>query len=385
MKLMKKIIKQFTKLSNPIAFLIIILALGNIAFAQTKSKGKSCPIKKKATKKTNKNYKKAEKKRVNVFPTTNLNTNFSFANKLNFNSYVSIISEKSIKVHPRAYVTLCVTKGNVKVNGWNRNEARIFVKGTKKTPIGFEIREKSSKDKTPLWVQVVGYDKNKRSGRHFNNCLSGDIELDVPKGASIKIQNTKGESETTVDSVRIAKVEVLGGDIYLNNIADRINANTFQGGVTVRNSSGKMALTTTTGNIVAHNTHSHEIGDYFKAKTRSGAITLQSVDQKEVESSSVSGSINYVGRIRDYGKYDFDTTNGSINLAIPKSSSCQLVMAYGGAFESELPLNDLFKERSGSLVFLRAKMGKGKANLNLKSFNGTIRIREKKQSVLASF
>jgi DUF4097 and DUF4098 domain-containing protein YvlB len=295
------------------------------------------------------------------------------------------VVEKSILVHPKVYLSLCVLQGKIKVNGWKRDEVRAFVKSKKDLQIGFKIRERDYKEKKPVWVQILGYNPKENDETNYNTCLSGEIELDVPENASITIENNKGQSETTIDSVRVAKVEVLGGDIYLNNISDRIDAQTYQGGVTVRNSSGKMFLSTTSGNIIAHNTFSSEIGDYFKAKTRSGAITLQSVEQKEVESSSISGSINYIGTIKPFGQYGFNTTNGSINLAIPINSSCQIIAAYGGSFQSELPLSDIFKERTESLVFLKGRIGKGEANLNLKSFNGTISIREKKESVLAGF
>ncbi len=291
----------------------------------------------------------------------------------------SDIAEKSILVNPKVYVSLCILQGSVKVNGWKREEVRVFVEGIRNDQISFEVRERNRTDKNPVWVQVLGKNTTDKSETGFNVCLSGDVELDVPENASVKIENHKGESETIIDSVRSAKVEVLGGDIYLNNVSEMIDANTYQGGVTVRNSSGKMSLTTTTGNIIAYNTFSSDIGDDFRAKTRSGAITLQTVEQKEIEVSSVSGSINYVGNVKPFGKYTFNTTNGSINLAIPKTSSCRMIVAYGGAFQSELALEDLFKERTGSLVFLKGKMGKGEANLNIKSFNGTISIREKKE------
>lgn len=383
--------QKFLNLSRPIVFtmIFILMAFGGFAIGQTKSKKKdyNCKDKKKHLsefKSRSKNKitrpRKISKAKSETKSTPN-SVRFNFSN---FNRKSSF-TEKSIWVHSKAYISLCVLRGKVKVNGWKRNEARVFLQGSRRSKIGFKVREKSSKDGKPVWIQVLGYNPKKEVGTNFNTCLSGDIELDVPTNASIRILNTKGESETSIDSVREARVEVLGGDIYFNNIAKRINALTFKGGVIVRNSTGKMSLQTTTGNIIAHNTKSGDIGDYFKAKTRSGAITLQSVDQKEIESSSISGSINYIGNIRAYGRYGFTTTNGSINLAIPANSSCRLIAAYGGSFRSELPIKNITKDRTSSLVYLKGIMGRGEANLNLKSFYGMIRIQERKRSVLANF
>src|SRR5438128_9018948 len=36
-------------------------------------------------------------------------------------------SEKSIKVDSNVNLSLCVTQGTIKVNGWNRSEVRVFV------------------------------------------------------------------------------------------------------------------------------------------------------------------------------------------------------------------------------------------------------------------
>ncbi len=391
---MEIFIKQkLHKLTHPIAFtmIFILLALGGLVFGQTKSsKEKECKDKENAEKKADKVEKekpavkwveRATAPRVANAPKVNRNR-FRFRT---FSVGGEYVDERSIAVHPKVYVSLCVLKGSIKVNGWDRDEARVFVRNSKKTKIGFKVREKDRKQNLPVWIQVSEYNPNAEAESVENTCLSGEIELDIPQNASITIENSKDESETTIDSVRAAKVEVLRGDIYLSNIADRIDAQTYQGGVTVRNSSGKMFLSTTTGNIVAYNTDSSEIGDYFKAKTRSGAITLQSVEQKEVESSSTTGSINYIGNLKPFGKYDFYTTNGSINLAIPSDSSCQIIAAYGGAFQSELPLKEISKEKTESLFYFKGKMGKGEANLNLRSFNGTISIRERKESVLAGF
>lgn len=358
--------------------ILVLLVLSGLVLGQNRSgKEEECPEKKRRAK-TVKTVRPAPAVRV-------LNGNFTRAAGTGFGYSPAggVYDERTMAVNPKVYVSLCVVQGSVKVNGWDRDEARVFVVGKRRNGLGFKVREREWKNKQPVWIQVLGFDPGTEAETADNTCLSGDIELDLPRNASVTIENSKGESKTTVDSVRAAKIEVLGGDIYLNNIADRIDARTFQGGVTVRNSSGKMFLTTTTGNIVAYNTGSSEIGDYFKAKTRSGAITLQSVDQKEVESSSISGTINYVGNISSGGSYGFSTTNGSINLAIPAETSCYIVAAYGGSFQSELPLTGLVKERTESLVYLKGKIGKGEANLNLRSFNGAITIRERKGAVLA--
>ncbi len=317
-----------------------------------------------------------------------IQTIFAFLILANFAVAQSQI-EKSIDVHSKnVLVQLCVSEGKVKINGWNRSEVRAFIKDGEN--LGIKVREKNSLDKKPVWIDVIGYDSEKpftsRNGgeKSFTNCLAGEtIELDVPYYADVKIEGRTGE--TSVDKVRTAKINVIDGDISVSNVAKSTEAHTHQGSITIRNSGGEMSVSTTTGNIIAYNTESRETGDYFKAKTRSGAVTLQSIGQKEVEASSVSGSLNYVGEFANYGKYGFSTTNGLINLVVPVNSSFRLTAAYGGAFQSELPLADVQKNRTDSVVFLTAKVGEGDANVTVKSFNGTISIRKKDDKLAKLF
>lgn len=229
-----------------------------------------------------------------------------------------------------------------------------------------------------MWVEILGYEPDTPRGE-TDKCLTGDmIELDVPEGANVTIKGLS--SETSVERVKTASVEIVGGDIYLDSISERIEASTQQGGVTVNNSTGKIALSTTTGNIVAYNTEPVEIGDFFKAKTRSGSLTLQSIGQKDVAASTITGSINFLSEIKNYGKYDFTTTEGLINVVVPDASSFWLTAAYGGRFISEFPIKIITEDKSDSTFRLTGRVGKGEANLSLKSFSGTIQIRKREGS-----
>jgi len=56
-------------------------------------------------------------------------------------------SERSIKVDSNVNLSLCVTQGTIKVNGWNRNEVRVFVQDGSK--FGFKVQLKSPKTGDP--------------------------------------------------------------------------------------------------------------------------------------------------------------------------------------------------------------------------------------------
>ena len=283
------------------------------------------------------------------------------------------VSEKSIAVSEKVNISICIREGQVKVNGWNRNEIRAFVNQGK--GVGFSVLEKS-KDKKPVWVKILGYDPKKESEYSREECVSGKvIELDVPFGATVNIKS--GESKTTIDSVAKVFVKNVGGDIFLNNIPNGVEARTYRGNVTVKNSGGSMTLETTNGNIVAYDASSEEIGDAFRAKTNSGAITLQKIKYRETEVNSNSGSINFVGEILNGGQYYFGSANSLITLVLSDKSSSKVVAFYGyGNFESEIPMKDIKRDEDSKLKSLSGTMGSGEALLNFKTVTGKIFIKK---------
>lgn len=279
-------------------------------------------------------------------------------------------AEKSIAVDEKIKLQFCVSEGNVKVTGWDRNEVRVFI--NEGSQIGFNIIQSREKTKKPVWIAALGYEPSKDKGKRVDECLSGDdIEIEVPHNATVNIKSRS--SKTKIDSVRKVNIKNIGGGIFLNNIAEGIEAATYEGDVTVEKSSGAITLESVSGNILAFDVHAGEIGDVFKAKTSSGLISLQDIGHRQLEIETNSGSIKFNGAFAEGGQYGFGTTNGAIKLIIPPDSSCKISASYGfGVFASELPLKNVVKSQSTSVKNLSATLGDGDCTLYLRTYNGAI-------------
>ncbi len=284
------------------------------------------------------------------------------------------VSERSIKVDPGVNVWIpCVSRGSVKINGWNRNEVRVFVDGGNK--FNYTVQEKSPQSGDPVWVKVSGVQPKGRFGP-VSECIWGDdIEIDVPANASV---NLKGQETTIrVDSVRKAEIKVVGGNISLRNVANGIGAYSGQGDITVEASRGSISLESTTGNILVFEAGPSEIADWFKAKTNGGTISLQGLTHRQVEVNSISGSVNFSGTIRTGGSYNLRTSRGSIRMAIPIAVSSKISATYGyGTFKSEIPIDIATENTSpGPIKTIVGTFGKGgDAIIRLASNNGSIAI-----------
>jgi len=283
-------------------------------------------------------------------------------------------SEKSIKADSQIIVELCVNQGKVKVNGWNRAEARVYVSDGNK--FVFNVREKSAKTGDPNWVKVIGSDTSKGMYPKGECISANEIDIDVPINATI---NLRGHEITTdIDSVRKVEIKIAGGQISLRNIANGITAYAGQGGITVEASTGPMLLDSTNGNIVIFEARPAELGDIFRAKTTGGTISLQGLEHRQVEASSISGSVVYGGQIRNGGSYSLTTNKGSIRMSLAINASFQMQATYrAGNFNSELPIKLQTENiQEGPIKTIVGKLGTGDASIKLTTNNGSISIRK---------
>lgn len=284
--------------------------------------------------------------------------------------------ERSLAVDGRVNVGMCVLTGNVKINGWDRNEIRIFVKDG--SNLNLSVRQKDAKSGLPVVIGVTG--KYPEGGKHkdkvTSECIWGnEIEIDVPRSAAVTVKGQ--EMSVSIDSVRKAFVKNIAGNISLRNILAGVDAGTYEGDVTVNDSGGAINLENASGNILAFNVKPGEIGDIFKVKTSSGKLFLQEVEHSQIEAGSISGSILFSGKLTAGGEYRFSTSNGLIGVTIPADASFTIVASYGyGNFFSEIPLKVITQNNVGGSKVVTATAGTGDANLNITTNNGSIKIKK---------
>src|SRR4029078_2091596 len=129
---------------------------------------------------------------------------------------------KSIAVDGRVNVTIpCITQGDVKINGWERDEVRVFIKGG--SPVSFGVKQKSQKSDKPVWIWLSSFSKEGDMPAVRSDCIWGDeIQIDAPMGAEITMKGR--ETNTVVDSVRKATVTNGGGALSVTNISEGVSA-----------------------------------------------------------------------------------------------------------------------------------------------------------------
>lgn len=281
-------------------------------------------------------------------------------------------TEKAIAVDPNVSAKFCISEGALRINGWEREEVRVFVRDGR--PFEFRVLERNTRTERPNWLWITRSTSDTASSP-FSNCLGGaSVEIDVPVGTMLNLEaRTSG---AVIDTVKSASVKVIEGSIQLRNIPGGVKAETFQGDIILENSGGEITLKTVAGNIVAMEITPGSIGDVLSANTSSGSISFKDVKHRQIKAWTITGSMLFNGSLLAGGIYNFRTTNGTLDLQLPKDVSCTFVAAYGfGSFNYSLPINVLEERKTPGGNNVVARIGDGAATVNLTTISGNIAIR----------
>ena len=288
--------------------------------------------------------------------------------------------ESAVAVEPSVVITLCMESGNIIVRGGDRREVRARV--PKETKVDFHRAADSSPSNpaTRLELLISEQTGEDEVEPHFGQCSgSADIELDVPRDATLFFKSDNGEFD--VDAVAEAHIETNGGQISLRHVTRAVEATSIDGDVLLENSSGRVRLESFGGSVEATNVSKSAEGDIFRAKSISNDVMLDNVNHSRVEVSTISGEVTMRGPLARAGRYELKTTSGDITLTMPVASSFQLLakVSEGGEIVTDFPLKYTGGVSSTSLLSAGRMVGiygTGDATINLVSFSGTLRLRK---------
>ena len=283
-------------------------------------------------------------------------------------------TEQSINVDSAVNIKFCVSDGSVKINGWNRDEVRLFVSNGRRSEI--KVLERNKKNDQPNWIWLVNAAAASGSAGPLSNCLAGKtIELDVPVGSGLTFEARTSGVE--IDMVKNVDVSLIEGSISIRNVPGGVKAVTYQGDVVLENSGGAITLKTTTGNILAYDVSPGNIGDILDTKTSSGSISLQKAGHRQIKANTISGSVIFNGDLLAGSIYTFKTSNGAIQMQLPSAASGTFVASLGfGSFNSAIPIEVQTENITPGGKSIVAQMGTGTARVNLTTTTGRIAIQK---------
>jgi len=236
--------------------------------------------------------------------------------------------ERTMPVHPTATITACVMSGSIEVRGWDKNEVRV--RSSDADVLDFrridKVKEKDKEKQlqSPATrVDVMVMDKSDKTGAKGDCQAIADVELEVPRGATVQVQTRDGDIH--IIGVAGAYAGSQNGDIAIEGVTKLVEAGTVGGSIELRDSAGRINLSSAGGTVDATNIKGTSADDLFEVGTVSGDIQLEDVSNTKLVAKTVQGSVIMSGPLARSGQYGFTTTYGDVILAMPANASFQIV------------------------------------------------------------
>ena len=229
--------------------------------------------------------------------------------------------ERSLPVDAQATVTLCVASGSLNVRGWDKNEVRV--RSADAAQIDFRRIDKVKDPAKPATrIDVMLLDKHTHANTKLDCQAVADVEMEVPAGATVQVQTRDGD--INIAGVSAAYAGSQNGDITIERATKLVEAGSVGGSIFLKDSSGRVNLSSAGGVVEVVNVRSASDEDTFEVGTVSGDIQLERVSNSKVMAKTVNGTVTMSGPLAKSGYYGFTNMTGDVVLALPHDASFQL-------------------------------------------------------------
>jgi len=241
--------------------------------------------------------------------------------------------------------------GRVEVRSWNRAQIRVLAEYE-------QARVEFDANPNQVTVRTVT--------RRGNSEV--DYRISVPAGTAVEINGISVDTDISGVCGSL-NVNTVSGDVQLSCLEGEGQIQTVSGDVTVTDARGALEINATSGEIDVRGARSS-----VTAHSVSGDVSLADVSGNDVDVETVSGDVQYAGRILDNGRYRLAAHSGDVTLHVTGSFNATVsVSTFSGDFASDFPI----ELQPGARVSREweFRQGSGSARVRLNSFSGTINLR----------
>jgi hypothetical protein len=247
--------------------------------------------------------------------------------------------------------------GSVVVHGWNKDTVLIrgtmspadrFYGGGAYTGVKFGIESGSEGDPKParleLWVPsgVRLWLKTATASIDVSG-VDGGLDLYVVSG-TIDVSGNPHE----------LNAEAIDGDIHINGSPAWVRAKSASGTITFRGASSDAAFSTV-----------------------SGAVKVEGGVFERTKIETVTGDINFSGRLDRSGSFDFDSHSGAVDIAIPQKTNASLsIVTIAGTVSNRISDESPKPGRFGRGADLTTDLNGGGAKISVRTFKGPVTLRK---------
>ena len=293
--------------------------------------------------------------------------------------------DRTLKVDGPVRLDIAAGSGKIVVRGGAPGTVRIHgeVRGGGFLLSGRSRRAEDVADNPPIEQNGNSIRIGRRSyGEPLFSWISISYTIETPADTEVKAKNGSGGIQLS----GVKEPVTLGsgsGTIVVEDAGDDVTLTVGSGGAKASHVGGKVSFECGSGNVTLDDVRDEirgstgsggiEIGrarGRVNVHTGSGWIRIQGTTQ-DVRAGASSGNVEVSGNPAADAFWDLGTKSGRIELTVPAGASFSLTArTSSGNVQAGLPI--MIEEQSRRL--LRARVGEGKAHVNLQTSSGSIRI-----------
>jgi len=188
--------------------------------------------------------------------------------------------------------------GSVTVNGWTRNE--VEVTGTLGRNVEELIFERDGDD---ILVKV-------KVPKHSGRGIASDLRISVPQNSSIDIGTVSADIEVTGVTDE-QSLHTVSGDVTTEFSGAALTAESVSGDVEVSGDSeiGELEANTVSGDVTLF-----RVGGEVVGESVSGNVIVDEGSFSRADLNTVNGEIVFQGELREDGRLNIETINGSVDV-----------------------------------------------------------------------
>lgn len=258
--------------------------------------------------------------------------------------------DTAFAVSARPRLSVQSQSGTVEVRGWSRSQIRV----------------QAEYDKARVEFDAAGSQVTVRTV-HRRGSGEADYTISVPAGTAVEVNGMSVDVDINGVCGPV-NLNAISGDMQVRCIEGDGQIQTVSGDVSVSDSRGRIEIGTTSGEIDLRGARGP-----VTVHAVSGDITLADIAGNEVDAETVSGDVEYSGRILDGGRYRFAAHSGDVTVYTTGNPNASIsVSTFNGDFSSDFQI----EIRPGSRVSREweFQIGTGSARVRLASFSGSINL-----------
>jgi DUF4097 and DUF4098 domain-containing protein YvlB len=285
-------------------------------------------------------------------------------------------TRRSFTLNPGATISLENISGDIKISSSSGSQVEMVAIKTGPADQLDSVEIRMDAQPARLSIQTI-YPK------HQNNKVSVDYDLKVPRDVNLdSISSVSGDIEIGDFDGRVVGRSVsgsvkgfrLGQDVSLESVSGSIRVSDVGGRTSIRSVSGSAVAENVKGDLeaksVSGSVQIRQAQGYVRAENVSGNVFIDDGSPSGLTASTVSGAIQFDGRLNPNGRYELKSHSGSVTLHLPEDSSFVLrVSRFSGSFHSDFAVNADMSGKSFSGV-----VGSGGPTVEMNGFSGTVQV-----------